>query len=253
MLSVTPSKLADYLICPLKFQLKHIKKSGGAASSAAFTFGTTMHRALQEIHEKQMLKDGIPSCEELLKRFWNSSGYATREEDGSYFARGCHALKNYCHVTKAEARETLGTEVFMSFVVEFKGQKIRLGCRADRLAVDEDNRLEIIDYKTSASGKIPTLEFVRSDLPTFLYFVLTRISYPQYPRLKFTYLNVISGAKVTVEYERELIDENKKALWECLKVIAAENFAPRSSECCGWCDFQDDCPLTNQTVDFSAI
>jgi putative RecB family exonuclease len=253
MLSVTPTKLSDYLNCPLKFKLKHIDKSGGAASSAAFSFGTTMHRALQEIHEKQMLKDGIPSCEGLLKRFWNSSGYATREEDSSYFTRGCHALENYCHTAKAEVSETLGTEVFMSLIIEFKGQKIRLGCRADRLALDQNNRLEIIDYKTSAAGKIPTLEFVRGDLPTFLYFVLARISYPQYPRLKFTYLNVMSGAKVTVEYERDLIDENKKALWECLKTIASDKFTPRSSECCSWCDFQDDCPLTNRVVDFSAI
>lgn len=141
----------------------------------------------------------------------------------------------------------------MSFVIEFKGLKIRLGCKADRLAQHPDKTLEIIDYKTSQSGKIPTPEFVRAGLPTFLYFVLTRISYPQFPNVKFTYLNVMSMAKVTVNYERSLIDENKKALWECLKTIAANKFAPRSSECCAWCDFQDDCPITNRTVDFSAI
>ncbi len=253
MLSITPTKLSDYLNCPLKFKLKHIDKSGGAASSAAFTFGTTMHRALQELHDKEMLKDGIPSCEGLLKRFWNSSGYATPEESRNYFARGCHALETYCHVAKAEASETLGTEVFMSLIVEFKGQKIRLGCRVDRLALDQNDVLEIIDYKTSAAGKVPTLEFVRNDLPTFLYFVLSRISYPQFPNVKFTYLNVMSMAKITVEYERSLIDENKKALWECLKTIASDKFTPRSSECCSWCDFQDECPVTNRIIDFTNI
>jgi putative RecB family exonuclease len=253
MISVTPTKLSDYLTCPLKFKLKHIDKSGGAASSAAFSFGTTMHRALQELHDKQMPSSGMPDSADLLEKFWNHAGYATKEESRSYFVRGCHALENYCHTARAETSDTLGTEVFMSFVIEFKGQKIRLGCRADRLALDQKNRLEIIDYKTSASGKIPTLEFVRTDLPTFLYFVLTRLSYPQYPNIKFTYLNVMSGAKVTVNYERDLIDENKKALWICLKTIATDKFAPRSSECCSWCDFQDDCPLTNRIVDFGSI
>lgn len=253
MISVTPTKLSDYLICPLKFKLKHLDKTGGPISSAAFSFGMTMHRALQELHDKEMPDAGMLNSEELLGKFWNDAGYATREESRSYFARGCQALENYCHTAKAEVSETLGTEVFMSFVIEFKGQKIRLGCRADRLALGQDNRLEIIDYKTSASGKIPTTEFVRADLPTFMYYVLTRISYPQYPNIKFTYLNVMSGAKVTVDYQRGLVDENKRALWNCLKIIAAGNFAPRSSECCSWCDFQDDCPLTNKIVDFGSI
>jgi putative RecB family exonuclease len=251
MISITPTKLNDYLTCPLKFKLKHIDKVGRGTSSAAFSFGTSLHRALQEIYDKQMLTNGIGNSADLLGKFWNHTGYANMEESRSYFIRGCQALENYCE--RAERDETLGTEVYMSFLIEFRGLKIRLGCKVDRLALHENNVLEIIDYKTSQSGKIPTWEFVRGDLPTFLYFVLTRISYPQYPNIRFTYLNVISGAKVTVDYERDLVEENKKALWDCLKLVVTGNFAPRGSEYCSWCDFQDDCPLTNQIINFSSI
>ncbi len=253
MLSVTPTKLSDYLICPLKFKLKHIDKSGGFSSSAAFSFGTSMHRALQELHDKKMLTAGRLNSEELLKKFWNDAGYTSREESRSYFARGCRALESYYETARRETDETLGTEVYMSFVIEFRGLKIRLGCKCDRLALREGNVLELVDYKTSQSGKIPTPEFVRADLPTFMYYVLARISYPQYPNIRFTYLNVMSGAKVTVQYERSLVDENKKALWNCLKTIAGGNFVPHSSECCSWCDFQENCPLFNKIVDFGAI
>lgn len=53
MLSITPTKLSDYLTCPLKYRLKHIEKSGGFSASAAFSFGNSMHRALQEIHREK--------------------------------------------------------------------------------------------------------------------------------------------------------------------------------------------------------
>jgi putative RecB family exonuclease len=253
MISVTPTKLSDYLTCPLKFKLKHIDRVGCAASSAAFSFGTSMHRALQELHDKQMPAAGMSSSADLLSKFWDKAGYATQEEGRSYFTKGCQALENYYETAREADDETLGTEVYMSFMIEFRGLKIRLGCKADRLALHKNNVLEVVDYKTSQSGKTPTLEFVRADLPTFLYFVLTRISYPQYPNIRFTYLNVMSGAKVTINYERDVVEENKKALWDCLKVIAANNFEPRGSECCSWCDFQDDCPLTNRIVDFGSI
>lgn len=253
MISITPTKLSDYLICPLKFKLKHIEKTGGAVSSPAFSFGTSMHRALQELHEKTVSASAIPDPAELLGKFWNSSGYSSKEEDRTYFMRGCQALENYCETAFNEPSETIGTEVYMSCVIEFRGLKIRLGCKADRVTLHKDNILEIVDYKTSQSGKIPTPEFVRGDLPTFMYFVLTRLTYPQYPNIKFTYLNVMSGAKVTVDYERSLVEENKRALWEALKTIAGGNFAPRNSECCSWCDFQDTCPLTSKIVDFSSV
>jgi hypothetical protein len=141
MLSVTPTKLSDYLICPLKFKLKHIDRVGGVTSSAAFSFGTSMHRALQELHDKEMPTAGRLNSEDLLKKFWNDAGYATREESRNYFARGCDALENYYEAAREVPDETLGTEVYMSFVIEFRGLKIRLGCKADRLALHKNNVL----------------------------------------------------------------------------------------------------------------
>lgn len=79
----------------------------------------------------------------------------TREDERGYFSRGCEALKNYCSTASLKPTRTIGTEVYVAFVVELNGTKIRLGCKADRLALHSDGDLEIVDYKTTRSGKVP--------------------------------------------------------------------------------------------------
>ena len=167
MLSITPTKLSDYLTCPHKFKLKHVEKQSSFASSAAFSFGTSMHRALQELHNPNGLSSDVIDAKQLLGRFWQQSAYQTREEEKAYFVKGCQALENYCETTLERAGRTLGTEVYMSFIVSPKDIKIRLGCKVDRIALCPDETLEIIDYKTNASGAVPTSGFVAGDLPTF--------------------------------------------------------------------------------------
>lgn len=258
MLSITPTKLNDYLTCPLKFKYRHIEKSGGIASSSAFSFGNSVHRALQEFHNQKLSNpkppsEGLTDTEKLLKRFWEKNAYKNDEEESSYFIKGCRVLENYWEAADKEQAETLGTEVYMSFVIDFKGLKIRLGCKADRLALHRDQMLEIIDYKTNRSGQVPSAESLERHLPTFIYYVLTRLTYPQYPNIKVTFLNVLSMTKVSIRYEKRLVDENKRALWECLKAVAARSYIPRTSEACSWCDFQEDCPSTNKIMDFRKV
>ena len=77
--------------------------------------------------------------------------------------------------SKAAARNLLRSalfiEVYMLLFVDLKELKIRLGWRAHRFTTG------------GVAGIVPTSEFLRDDLPTFLYYVLTRLSYPQYPTL----------------------------------------------------------------------
>jgi len=253
MISITPTKLADFLTCPLKYKLRHMQKSGGLPSSPALAFGNTMHQALQAIHNEKTLPETAAESTQLLKRFWDKAAYPTREEAAEYFNKGCYSLENYCKTAARSNSQTLGTEVFMSLIIDFKGCKIRLGCKADRLALHPDKVLQLIDYKTSRSGKIPTPEYLKSDLPTFLYFILARLTYPQYPKLKITFLNVLTMAETSIEYEKEVIDENRKMLWEQMKRIISGDFNPRISECCAWCDYKDECPATNRVVDYREI
>ena len=121
MISITPSKLLDYLTCPLKYKLRHLEKSGGRSASPALSFGNTMHQALQAIHGEKTLPETAAESTQLLKRFWDKAAYPTREEAAEYFNKGCYSLENYCKTAARSNSETLGTEVFMSLIIDFKG------------------------------------------------------------------------------------------------------------------------------------
>ena len=254
MLSMTPTKLADYLLCPYKYKLKHVERAGSYSGSAALSFGISFHKALQDLHSaNEQLLDPV-EISELLERHWDQSGYIDRNEDDSFFARGCQALSNYCRQYPDPNEETIGTEVYMSYILKTGDLQVRLGCKADRVCAHPDGSLEIIDYKTSASGKVSPEESLRSDLPTFLYYALARVNYPEYKQeVQISFLNVLTLSKSIVKYSPEEVATNKQALLTCLQAASADSFTPRPSEACSWCQFQDVCPATNKLVDLSLI
>lgn len=253
MLSVTPTKLNDYLTCPHKYKLKHINKIGDASYSGALAFGQSMHSALQDLYQSSKNLNDFVEVSELLIRYWNASAYASTEEDETYFFKGCQALKNYCNAFYCNEELTLGTEVYMSYILKIGNLQARLGCKADRICAHRNDVLEIIDYKTNGSGKVPTLESLQSDLPTFLYYALARVTYPEYKYVRISFLNVLTLAKVSVEYDSAQVTINKQNLFECLRNLASSHFTPTPSEVCAWCSFQDSCVAVNKIVDFASI
>lgn len=253
MLSITPTKLIDYLACPYKYKLNHIDKLEKMAFSAALSFGRTMHCALQELHQSDEKLSDFTDVTQLLNRYWETDAYANEDEDELYFTKGRNVLRNYCDSFDYREEKTIGTEVYLSHILKFGHLQARLGCKADRICVHSNNVLEVIDYKTNSSGKVPTLEFLQSDLPTFLYYVLARVAYPKHEQVRISFLNILTLAKVSVDYDMKQISANKQALSECLKILDVSDFSPRTSEACSWCFFQDECPALNKIVDFDNI
>lgn len=260
MLSLTPTKLRDYLTCPQMYKLRHVSRLGGDSDSRALSFGRSLHAALEDLHGGRRGGGGgtapaRPAADPaaLLKRHWDAGAYAGPQESDSYFARGCEALRRYAAQASDPGEQVLGTEVFMAYVANLRGLRFRLGCKADRVAVGGDGVLEVLDYKTNASGRLPTRESLASDLPNFLYYVLARIHYPEHRRVRVSLLNVLTLAKVEVEYGESQVAENKRDLVARIRAVASGDFTPAPSEACAWCRVQDHCPLYGREVDLDSV
>lgn len=219
---------------------------------APLAFGRSLHAALEEFHKVD--RGGTPADpDQLLKRHWEAGAYADERESEAHFVKGRDALRRYLNSPSASAEEVLGTEVFMARVVNVRGLPIRLGCKADRVGLRPDGVLEITDYKTNASGRLPTQESLFSDLPTFLYYVLARFSYPQYDRVMVSFLNLLTLARVDVEYPAAQVAINKQSLMTQIRAFALGSFEPRPCEACAWCSVQDHCPIFTQEIDLDNL
>lgn len=255
MISLTPTKLRDFLTCPQMYKLRHVDKAGTDSNLAALSFGRSLHAALEELHSinnDHSVKNSTES-EQLLKRHWESGAYSDGKESEAFFAKGCEALRRYMDTSSTSAGQTLGTEVFMSRVINLKNLRVKLGCKADRVILQKDGTLEVLDYKTNVSGRLPTAESLASDLPNFLYYLLARICYPDHRNIRVSQLNVLTLLKVEVDYEQTQIVSNKKKLVEQICSFASSEFSPSPSEACAWCHVQDFCPLFNEEVDIDSL
>lgn len=252
MLSLTPTKLRDFITCPQQYKLRHVDRVCAEMNPAPLAFGRSLHAALEEFHRNHdCSKTADP--DRLLRRYWEAGAYADERESEAHFVKGLDALRRYLDSPLASAKKVLGTEVFMARVVNLRGLQIRLGCKADRVGLCPDGALEITDYKTNASGRLPTRESLLDDLPTFLYYMLARISYPQYDRVRVTFLNLLTLATVSVEYDAGRVAANKQALLTHIRTFSSGAFGPRPGEACAWCPVQDQCPTFSQEVDFDSL
>lgn len=252
MVNLTPSGVREYLTCPLQHSLSTIQRRGRRDSSAAMCFGISMHAALEELHKLEPIPERA-DVEASLRKHWNSGGFADPRESETLFARGAAALRRYVANIGDSAARTIDTEAYLSRVVRLSGTRVRLACKVDRIARTADGSLDALDYKTNTSGNVPTADFLLCDLPTFIYYVLVRFAHPQYRRVTVSQLNVLTLARVTIEYQDADLSANKRALARVVTEITAGTFAPRPSGSCAWCSVKEHCPAHGAESDLNDL
>lgn len=255
LLSLTPSSVREYIKCPYLFKSNNVDRAARVrhSNSPALSFGVSMHAALEEIYKPPANLDQPVDVERILRKHWNSDGYLDRREAETYFARGLEDLHRYVKVSKQTDRVIIGTEVFVSRVIRLDESRVRLGCKIDCIELRADNALELLDYKTCASGRVPTKESLTFDMPTFIYYLLARIVYPTYRHVVVSQLNLHTLAKVEIDYEDADLAINKRSLIDLVHEIEKTQFPPRPSSACAWCPIKDTCPAYNSEANLDDL
>jgi putative RecB family exonuclease len=247
--AISVSQINLYLTCSLKYRFQYIDRLPRLFSSAALTFGSAVHKALEWLH-KHRKAGREPTLEQLLKIFeadWNAlcldqeirfNGDDTAEK---LILRGKELLSQYYHLP---AKPVADAEVHFQIpmVNPTTGEVLDVPLRGviDLIeAVDE-----IVEFKTSQKS------WLLSDLPDNLqlttYSYAYEILFGRAPKeLRLVNLVRIKNPKIDTQITwREKSDYERlfHIATEVLKGVRAEVFIPsRGCWLCHDCEYDRDC------------
>ncbi len=213
-LTLSPTKISTYLACRLMYKYTYIDKLSRFyyVPRASHTFGSVLHRALDEFHAKGGADVQSPEdLVESLHKTWASLGYASAEEEQDYLASAEQFLEQYHAQHRVEGARTLFTEKQLRCDM---GDFVLMG-RLDRLDEHPDGHLEVIDYKSGRTAVEE--EEVRNDLAMGIYAYLVRACQTDKP-VDATIYALRTGAKATVRFS----DEDFAAIEEGVRAVAEE-------------------------------
>ncbi|MBI5633307.1 MAG: PD-(D/E)XK nuclease family protein [Nitrospirae bacterium] len=248
MKDFSQSRIAAYENCPQHYKLRYldrIKPPGSKEGIEAF-LGQRVHEALEKLY-KELLLSKENSQDELLAYYrerWQANWYdniAIRKKGHTrkyYFETGLRALKNYWkHYQPFDQARTLSTE----FAMEFKVGDFKIKGYIDRLSRSAEGVYEIHDYRTS--GFLPNQEKLDSDLQLALYQIGIKAMFPDVKDVLLVWHYLLHDKEMTsVRTEAQLKDMKKQVISLIRDIERDDQFKPRESNLCDWCEYPAYCP-----------
>jgi putative RecB family exonuclease len=245
--TLTPSKVSAFTSCPLAFRFSQIERRPEPPSPHAVK-GTLVHRALEGLFWRHPPGARTPEAATAeLERAWAElqsdpefAELALGPEDASAFLGDARRLvSNYFLLEDPDAARTVAVELG----VETRVDDLRLRGIIDRLDVDGDGNLVVVDYKT---GRPPTERFERGSLGGVqTYALLCESMLGRAPaEVRLLYLRE-PLAITAVASEQSIRGQRRRAVavWSAIeRACDAEDFRPHVGPLCDYCSFKDSCP-----------
>ncbi len=242
------SSLNNFKTCPLKYKYKEIDKIKGK-QTAILAFGNLMHKTLRFIYTPTA--HGFPTKEEAINFFgqnWKQEILIKEGEEKGYFEDGIKILSNYIDSKDdAERNQVIALEHHFNIKI---GEHDLEGF-IDRIDRTKEG-FEIIDYKTSQ--KIPPEKEIENDLQLSIYLRAFINEWPslfkevkETDKIKLTLYFLRHDIKLSATRTKKDLKDIDEKITELINAVeeAKKNnkFDPFPSNLCGWCDYQEICPV----------
>ncbi|HWJ66798.1 MAG TPA: RecB family exonuclease [Nocardioides sp.] len=252
--ALSPSRVGDFLACPLLYRFRSIDRLPEPPSPAAVR-GTLVHRVLEQLFDLPAADRTPAQAEELLGPAWDElqglepAVAAMFPEGGAEIAEwlvSCRqTLARYFDLEDPTRLEPAERELYVETLTD---TRLLLRGVVDRVDVAPDGAIRIVDYKTASS---PGEMFEAKALFQLKFYalVLWRMRGVLPRMLQLIYL----GNSEVLRYEpdeRELLATERKvqAVWDAIRAATERReFQPRTGAMCRWCAHQARCPAYGGT------
>lgn len=250
--SLSPSKVSSFTECPLAFRLAYIDAIPQLPFAPAVK-GTLVHSALEGLvwnhrpgqrspaaarAELEAAWEEMRSTPELTGLGLDAAGEARLLREAGLL------VESYLALEDPNAVRAIGVEL---------GVETRLGALVlrgiiDRLDLNDDGGLVVVDYKT---GRAPPPRFQHSRMAgVHLYALLCLRLFGRVPdEVRLLYLgNRAVVSAVPTEQSLRGHQRRTEAVWRAIERASTDaDFRPKASPLCRYCSYQSFCPVYGGT------
>jgi RecB family exonuclease len=254
------SQLSTYEQCPLKYKLCYRDGIKRDTEGVEAFLGGMVHEALKKCYNDIKLAK-LDTLDELLAgydNFWQQNWHerivVTKKDitAENYRALGRKMLETYYQRHAPFDQEiTIGTEMRIKFSLD-DGGKYQFQGVIDRLTRAQDRVYAIHDYKTSAY--LPGQEDADGDRQLAFYQVGVQKKWPHAKEVRLVWHCLAFDCQLVSQRSQERIAQ---LVGETIRLIdeieATEEFLPRESDYCEWCEYPDLCPTRKHLYTVEAL
>ena len=250
--SLSPSRAADFMRCPLLYRFRAVDRIP-ETPSAAQVRGTVVHAALEQLYALPAAERTRGRAAELVGPAWERVLAESPELTGVFEAAELPGLLDAAGELVARYFTLEDPTAFDPESCELRVETelpdgVLLRGFVDRVDVAPTGELRVVDYKTGASPR--EVGEARALFQMKFYAVVlwrTRGVVPH--QLRLIYLKdaqVLTYAPDAAELER--FERTLSAIWSAILAAGATgDFRPSPSRLCDWCDHKVRCPAFGGT------
>jgi DNA helicase-2/ATP-dependent DNA helicase PcrA len=241
-LQLSPSAIAAYAHCPMKYMFQYLWNIRGGPHAQA-TFGSVMHTTIKEFVAlvRDRRKVSFDDVITIYNREWSAAGFPDAYHEEEYRKAGRDQLEAFHRSYTAAPPEVVHQEKRFELPLE---HGIVVTGRIDQVNRIGKNEFEIVDYKT---GRPKDPKKAADDIQLGIYALAAREVLEMEPS-RLVFYNLMTNEAVATTRDAKALAATKQEISEVANSIRARDFAAKPGYGCASCDYKPLCPAHEQLI-----
>ena len=239
-IQLSASKIKVFNTCPLKYKYQYIDCIPSFDKSKQMQMGLLIHKVLENFHKNNKIT--LDELKKLLNIYWDRSFYSCEQENEQNKEDAIMMLENYWnYIDKTQ----LGMGYY-EYEFSFNIDNIELIGKCDRINIDNDNNVTIIDYKTSKNSVSKNI--LKKDIQLNIYALFLYkhgIQIDSSSKIKVIPKEIImlylkkDKPEVLITLNNEDLNKAIDDIKSISSEIKSSSYKPNKGRHCDWCDYKE--------------